>query len=185
MKHWQRPGVMLVITNIYIDAEYLYAVAQREDMLPNYKMLIDNLKTTYPDSVINAYFIGDKNKKCTVMDFLHRIGVNFVHIIQLNMCSKTQVMGSVLAWDVCIATGNPHVDTFVFVSGDDYLVPIIYALSEDSYNTVVYYFPLIFSRGLEKAGCKLNILSNSNLIFSDKENTNGNAGSYQRQTSKA
>ena len=168
--------------HIYIDAEYLFTVALRENQVPNYKTLIEMMKTNYLDCIINIYFVGSKDKKRGLMDFLHKMGVNYIHIIELSNCSKTQVMGSALAWDVCLQSLNPKSEKFVFVSGDDYLVPIVDSLMKDNYPVDIYYASLICSRGLTyKDNMKMIPLSHANFMYPvGKEITDGNAGYYKR-----
>lgn len=155
------------MVHILIDAEYAYTCAMRDGMLPNYKAIVDLFKKRYPNSILYAYFVGDKRKKKGISDFLSKIGVSYVIIMDVEHISKTQIIGSQISIDtVNILKGNGDYNDFVFLSGDDYLIPLIDYVSKWNSTPHVYYFPIIITKELEKSNnCKLFKLTDGFFTF--------------------
>jgi hypothetical protein len=136
----------------FIDCEYAYTCAARENQVPNYKNLTDLIDGSFSPCVKIAYHVGDKEKKTGVSDFLSRIGIDYNVVLDYHeRTSKTQLVGSQMAIDTMryLARVNKAGTNFVYVTGDDYLVPIIEELSEHDVRVHVFHWPIILSRALD------------------------------------
>ena len=151
---------------IFIDTEYCWTCAIREGMIPNYRSIVEFFNETYGDNVKFAYLVGAKGKKKTVADFLVRIGINYVQILELQNCSKTQVIGTTIALDLCQSINFKS--EYVFLTADDYMIPIVDYLNKLSIVPFIHYFPIIISKELNNTKCNLKKISNSYLSFSKK-----------------
>jgi len=136
---------------IFLDAEYAYTCSAREGQIPNYKNLIDMFNQEFPKSEIIAYHVGDKDKKRGVCDFLCRSGVDYNAVLEFRWASKTQLVGAAMAIDAIKFALQQHGDSnFVFLTADDYLIPIVEALNRiNGIKIHVYCFPSLVSRELD------------------------------------
>lgn len=152
-------------TFIFLDAEYYYTVGLSEGKIPDYKTFIDMVKNKYKGTVIFIYFVGSLQKKRGIYNYLIKIGATFVNVIELFKVSKPQIIASTMALDVAKLSREDNVSHFVFLSGNDYLIPIIEHLSKINITSDVYYYPPIFSNALEKTDCKISKLSDKYFMF--------------------
>lgn len=147
-------------TYIFIDGEYTYTCACREGKVVDYAGLIKLMNVSHIDNVKLIYFVGMAAKKKGLSDFLIKAGMDYINTIPFTDCSKTQVVASTLALDVAkLAIAEPN-STFAFVTGDDYMMPIIHFLTERSIPSYIYYFPVICYSELHKMSCRMNQLPN-------------------------
>lgn len=137
---------------VFIDAEYCFTCAVREGMLPNYKAIIRLLDARHPDSIKVAYFVGSKERKKTVQSYLLNNGIDFVSILEMHRCSKTQIVGATMALDSAkvLYEEGAEIDRFVYLTGDDYMIPIIQWLHGKGQKSMIYAFSYILSKDLER-----------------------------------
>jgi hypothetical protein len=154
-------------TYIFLDTEYCFAAAVRQGQVPNYKSITELFNEKYPDCIKVAYLVGLKEKKRSVANFLTKMGVDFVHIIDIVRSSKTQLVAATLALDVAQLIHSGEASHFVFLTADDYMIPIINFLNTKDIQPDIYYFPLIKSENIETPNllCTLHSLTNFCFMF--------------------
>lgn len=156
------------LTYIFIDTEYCWACSTREGQIPNYKALLDMLNEKYPTNTKIAYLVGYKNKKTGIAEFLVKLGIDYVNLIDNTSCSKTQIVSSTMSVDVArVVYSGKLVKQMVFITGDDYLIPLIPFLFTYNIKIDIYYFPIILSRGLDAMDERytLNKMTNSYFLY--------------------
>ena len=154
------------MTHLFIDAEYAFTCAMREGMIPNYRAITDLFKKRHAALTMYAYFVGDKKKKKAISEFLHYIGIPYITIMDIEHISKAQVIGSQIAIDTVRFITSGVDAEYAFLSGDDYLIPLIEYISKYNMKPTVYYFPIIVSKELEKSlHCKLHKLTDGFFTF--------------------
>ena len=145
-----------MLNYIFIDAEYAYACALREcGSLPNYKNILDMVDSEFgkPEKVI--YHVGSKQRKQGFLSFLGKLGVDYNVVFDFTRASKTQLVGAAMAMDsmrICASEHVGKVRSFTFLTGDDYLIPIVIDLKkyEPALSISILYFHNIFSLDLQK-----------------------------------
>jgi len=169
---------------IYIDCEYCFTCAVHQGMIPNYKQMVDMLNKHYPKNEKYAYFLGPRERKKTVADFLLKQGVDFVNIINLRNVMKPQVIASQIALDVYkrIIDFEPGEIEIVFIGGGDYLIPIVDFVYNKGVSCTVFYYQVILSHYLFDRGCKLEKFSNS--FFAHRSDNDGNDLGFDPGASK-
>lgn len=140
------------MNHIFIDAEYAYTCSAREGQIPNYKNLIDMFDKEFAGNQKMIYHVGDKDKKRGVCDFLVRLGVDYNIILEFRFASKTQLVGAAMAIDaIKLARTASAGSKFVFLTADDYMIPIVEELCQRTQVDVhVFCFPAVVSRELEQ-----------------------------------
>ena len=135
---------------IFIDAEYCYTCAVREGMVPSYKAIFELFNKNFPESVKILYHVGEAERKKRLFEFTMKLGADYNIIIDYPHVSKTQVIGSNIAID-SIKYMNRLTDPdtpFVFLTGDDYMIPIVEEFKKNMITCHLYYFPAILSKAL-------------------------------------
>ena len=135
---------------IFIDAEYAFTCSSREGQHPNYKNILEALNREKDESVKLVYHVGNAGKKRGVSDFLTKSGVDYNIILEFELASKTQLVGAQMGIDVMRYCQTSTDATFTFLTGDDYLIPIIAELLKYDVKIEVFYFPAIFSHELSQ-----------------------------------
>jgi uncharacterized LabA/DUF88 family protein len=158
------------MTLVMIDTEYCFTVAMRDGMVPNYKSIIDYITTSHPVSKKIAYFVGPKERKQGIVDFLIKSGFEFVVLHDLSMCSKTQIVAASMGIDLAELVWKEKIDHVAFVSGDDYLIPMCEHLEKKNIEFSFYYSPYILCKELQERfkNKKYNRLGASHFLFSKK-----------------
>ena len=131
---------------VFIDAEYCFTCSVREGQLPNYKNIMELFNNDGSDekTIKYVYHVGAKENKRGVCDFLTRIGVDYNIILEYDFASKTQLVGATMSFDVathCLTQKEPKDNKFYFLTGDDYLIPIVSEAFKYNQNLKVFYFP--------------------------------------------
>ena len=142
-------------TYIFIDGEYTFTCAVREGQVPDYLGLLRLLNVAHPDNVKSLYLVSESQKKKGLTDFLIKSGVDYVTMIPYANCSKTQMIAATLALDVAKISHTEKNCIFAFVTGDDYMMPIVHYLTERAIPSYVYYFPVIHYCELDKMACRM------------------------------
>ncbi len=119
--------------------------------VPNYKNIIDYFNSRFKKSEKIFYHVGSKDMKRGVCDFLRKLGVDYNVVLDYNWALKPQVVAAMMGMDVmrCLDKAVKNKRTFCFLTGDDYLIPIIDDLHiKYGLNIHVCYFPAVISREL-------------------------------------
>jgi len=141
---------------VFIDAEYAYTCSAREGQLPNYKNIME-LFNSDEEKVVLVYHVGAQDKKRGVCDFLTRLGVDYNIILEHDHASKTQLVAATMGIDVMKYFQKSKDASFYFLTGDDYLIPIINELINYELQINIFYFPAIYSIELKYVLDRYNI----------------------------
>lgn len=155
---------------IFIDAEYAYTCAAREGKIPYYKWIFGMFEKGCDQRIVNIYHVGDSKKKEGLCNLLFRLGADYNIVFDCMFASKTQIVGAAMAVDVMrYACEDDNDDNeWLFLTGDDYIIPIVTQLQKNEKRKIsVCYFPIIFSRDLEKtcSGTDIHLVSMNNKYF--------------------
>lgn len=155
----------------FVDTEYAFTCSRYEQMVPNYRSIFAMFDKHYAESYKIMYFVGNQSRKKGIQNFLIKLGAHFLNVHSLGHASKIQVVGSAMAIDVAerISEGRTDWD-YVFLSGNDYMIPIVARLNKLGIEPYLYYFPLILSRDLETVQCRIVQLSSAHMTYTKEQN---------------
>jgi len=159
-------------TVVLCDNEYIFTSCKRENdkMLPSHRNIVGMLDEYFPDNIINFYHVGLKRDKTRLFEFLSKLKIDNI-IFECVYASKTQLIGTAMGIDtIKYLDSMAYVKNFVFISGDDYLIPIVDELTERDVNIYIMCFPILMSKELnnvcnENKNINLKFLSNKYFMF--------------------
>lgn len=160
---------------IFIDAEYCFTCAVREGKIPNYVNLNGLFEKEFSPCIKIVYHSGPKAKKKKVSDFILKNGFDYSIIYDYPHTFKTQIVGAAMAIDTMKAINrlsegeDPY---FVYLSGDDYLIPILDEVRDQKLKVCVFHYQQIISRALhqycKECNVRLKTLFDRYSTFPDK-----------------